>query len=237
MANLAIPSADDRHSKQAWRKAFGLVLSGLSQDRIAAQSIEATGKLQTLPVYQNAASISLFLSMPNGEVQTASIVLHALRSGKRVYVPYIRRNPSTMDMLQLRNEEDFHSLTTDKWGIPSLSSSTVHERHNCLGYRGIDRDTALVDPAEAGLDLMLLPCVAFDEAFNRLGHGKGYYDRFLTRYFESKDKSGNAYRTPYLIGLALEEQLLRDPHRLPVEAWDHRVDAVLMGSEYRASES
>ena len=33
-----------------------------------------------------------------------------------------------------------------------------------------------------GLDLMLVPGVAFDTQKQRIGHGKGYYDRYLLKY-------------------------------------------------------
>lgn len=39
--------------------------------------------------------------------------------------------------------------------------------------------SVLIDPTE--IDLVLVPCVAFDGSFNRLGHGAGYYDRYLPR--------------------------------------------------------
>jgi len=34
-------------------------------------------------------------------------------------------------------------------------------------------------------NIVLLPLLAFDEEKNRLGYGKGYYDKFLTKYLRS----------------------------------------------------
>ena len=48
------------------------------------------------------------------------------------------------------------------------------------GIREPDRETSLPVPPEE-LDLVLAPCVAFDEKRNRLGHGAGYFDRYLPK--------------------------------------------------------
>jgi len=65
-----------------------------------------------------------------------------------------------------------------------------------------------VEPEE--LDLVLAPCVGFDEGCNRLGHGAGYYDRYL-------ENSPAA-----VIAVAFEAQKLdhitTEPHDRPMDA-------------------
>ncbi|KAF2155037.1 nagb/rpia/CoA transferase-like protein [Myriangium duriaei CBS 260.36] len=247
---VTVPVGQEAKTKAAWRKAFKNVISRLSADQVEKQSAKATSTLRDLLVYKNARSISVFLSMPGAELQTAAIVTHALQSGKDVFVPFITRKPPVMDMLQLRDEQDFRSLQPDKWGIPSLDAATVDQRINCLGFKGVGT-TNITDCQGRGLDLVLMPAVAFDQNFNRLGHGKGYYDKFLTQYYKIVKQNGSSFSTPYLskcpihsylgfdpayiaaVGLALEEQILHSPHKLPAESWDVKVDAILFGGEFR----
>jgi len=75
-----------------------------------------------------------------------------------------------MDMLSLHSLADYQSFKPDNWGIPTIPGDSISARRNCL------------EGEESGLDLIVMPGVAFDEGFKRLGHGKGYYDYFLARY-------------------------------------------------------
>lgn len=112
--------------------------------------------------------------MPNGELSTSGIVHDALKRGKQVYIPYIHTKDQTsvMDMLALGSTE-LESLQADKWGIPSLQATQIEGRQNALTQ---------------GLDLIVMPGMAFDHGFRRLGHGKGYYDHFLTQYSKQASK-------------------------------------------------
>lgn len=140
-----------------------------------------------MPEYKAARRISVYLSMPGGEISTSSIVRDALNQGKKVFIPYTynRNNPSEgqpksiMDMVELQSMNDFESLKPDKWGIPTPSVDSISSRANCFGGMGITNGST-ADISE-GLDLIVMPGMAFDSHYGRLGHGKGFYDNFLTR--------------------------------------------------------
>lgn len=160
----------------------------------------------SLPEYRNAKRISVYLSMPQGEISTTGIVRDALASGKEVFIPYIHSieaglaqpKVSVMDMLSLNSMEEFESLTPDKWGIPSLSEASVPTKRNCFGGYGVET-TRPRNPGEiSGLDLIVMPGMAFDVNLRRLGHGKGYYDHFLNRYSREVAGSPGAPQKPFL---------------------------------------
>lgn len=191
--------------------------------------------------YVNASKVAVYLSMPNGEIQTDSIVRHALASGKQVFVPYLHKSglPASegparlMDMVSLRDVQDYESLQRDKWGIPSVDPATVDQRQRSVGE--LDGQSA----SDASLDLILLPGVAFDTdpasgAIRRLGHGKGFYDYFLHRYAlaaPEADRASNGRPSVLLYALALREQLLpaSSEEAVPVGPHDQPIDGVFFG--------
>ncbi|KAJ5608559.1 hypothetical protein N7537_005178 [Penicillium hordei] len=195
-------------AKRDLRKRMRSTLQSLSATSISQQSSAATTNFLSLPEYQDAKSIAVYLSMPSGELSTTGIVKDALQRGKNVYIPYIHTQDKTsiMDMLALGSMSEFESLQLDKWGIPSLLSTQIEGRPNGLTQ---------------GLDLIVMPGMAFDRGFRRLGHGKGYYDHFLTRYSTSTRKM------PFLVALSLQDQLLAED--IPVVEHDWLVDAIVVG--------
>ncbi|KAI1691607.1 5-formyltetrahydrofolate cyclo-ligase family domain-containing protein [Ditylenchus destructor] len=109
-----------------------------------------------------------------------------------------------MDMLQLQSLKEFHELDTTLWGIrqPHPDASAPE----------------LFDLEDARLDLVILPGMAFTTCGRRLGHGKGFYDRFLHRY-----ESVYGVR-PKTVALALKSQIV---DYVPVEEHDVNLSHVL----------
>ena len=71
-----------------------------------------------------------------------------------------------------------------------------------------------VEPRLSGWDIIVVPGLAFDRRGNRLGHGFGYYDRFLGTLPESVPR----------VGLAWASQRIPE---VPVDAWDVPVHALV----------
>lgn len=69
------------------------------------------------------------------------------------------------------------------------------------------------EPYTGDFDLIVVPGVAFDRQGNRLGRGKGYYDRFLCQHLEVPR-----------IGICFDFQLVDE---VPAESFDIRMDEVI----------
>ena len=66
-------------------------------------------------------------------------------------------------------------------------------------------------------DILIVPLVAYDKFHNRLGYGKGYYDRFLAKY-NKKNKN------TLTIGLAFSFQEYK---KIPISKHDVKLDYIL----------
>jgi len=62
--------------------------------------------------------------------------------------------------------------------------------------------------------LLVVPGVAFDKRGNRLGYGRGFFDKVLAVF------------RGFSVGLAFDCQIVDE---VPVEKWDERVKKVLVG--------
>jgi 5-formyltetrahydrofolate cyclo-ligase len=171
-------------NKPELRTAMKAVLKGIGVKELSERSARMTARLAATPAWERADLVLSFLSMPH-EVDTAEMIATARAQGKAVAVPRIEGDDIRFVLLPA----DARALPRDAWGIP------------------------VPDPRWEGLDLsrwvhplMAAPGLAFDRRGNRLGRGKGYYDRFLA----SARKLAPAI---VLIGVCLSEQLVEAvPH-------------------------
>lgn len=87
-------------------------------------------RVLTLPAYLKARAVSVYLTMPTGELRTEAIVRHALEHGKTVYIPFTKTNePNVMKMLHLRSCAEFEGLKPNNWKIPE------HHEHEVEGLK------------------------------------------------------------------------------------------------------
>ncbi|KAJ7599051.1 5-formyltetrahydrofolate cyclo-ligase [Mycena floridula] len=197
--------------KKALRKIMSLKLGNVVN--IPEQSAAVTAKVLSLPAFQRASSISCYLSMPSAEIDTSLIVCEALKLGKTVFVPKIDSAASNkMKFLKIYDEADLHSLPAGVWGIKEPGPT----------WNRVTRLDA--SSRQESLDLILMPGLAFDRSMSRLGHGKGFYDRFISEYTQG----GKA--KPLLVALALREQVLTD-QEIPISDSDWKMNMIVSADE------
>ncbi len=161
---------------------------GLTADYRARASADIVTRLILYPYFQQVKNIFCYVSM-EGEPDTRNIIETAWSMGKKIYVPKCAEG-NTMKAVQIRDYDDLEpgtmGILEPKDGLPEIDA-----------YK---------------LDLAVIPCVSADPSGHRLGHGAGYYDRFL--------KGQKMYK----FCLCFEELLSQD---IPVTAEDVLMDRVI----------
>lgn len=174
-------------AKAAQRKAGRAARKALSTEARAAANAALCANLWQLDEVQKAHTILLYAAF-GAEADLAAFAKAAQAQGKVLAYPVCGEG---------------YSLTAavpgpDGWEVGLYGIRTpVPER------------SELLEPEE--IDLVLVPCTAFDADCYRVGMGKGYYDRYLPR-------CKNAVK----IGIAFEAQRV---NRAAVDEHDQRLDA------------
>lgn len=174
-------------NKQALRKQFGEKRLTLLPTVREEKSLLITRKLLELQEFKDAKSVLFYVSTPE-EVATHDAIEQSLALGKTVFAPKV-------DGLNL--------LLCPLNSLDELSPSEI-------GILEPRETQNLAHPQS--IDLIVIPGLAFDLKGNRLGHGKGFYDRLL------KETKG------FKVALAFDEQVTEE---LPTESHDVPVDLVL----------
>ena len=142
--------------------------------------------LKGIAAFKESKNILLYSSLPD-ELDTAAIINACLSQGKDIYLPRVEG-----DDIVILKANDTHL---------AIGSYNIYEPTG---------DNVITD--KSIIDVAIIPGMAFDKNGNRLGRGKGYYDRFLSDFKGTK------------IGLGYDFQLLDS---IPTEAHDKCMDWIV----------
>ncbi|XP_059057945.1 5-formyltetrahydrofolate cyclo-ligase isoform X2 [Achroia grisella] len=185
-------------AKAALRDEIAAKIATLTTEEKKRQSEIVYKKLINHPFYKSANRISLFMSTDQ-EINTAPIIDNIRSRGAAAFVPQYAGGRMRMLRMELGDEE---VMPQTRHGIQQHSKEQV-------------RDDAL---ESGGLDLIIAPGVAFTRSGDRLGHGGGYYDKFITGL------RADPATAPKVVAVAFDCQVVPE---LPVADHDQKVDDVV----------
>jgi 5-formyltetrahydrofolate cyclo-ligase len=159
---------DMKLTKQKIRNTILMKLKTQKEENRNKKSSQVKNKLFRNRVFKKAKTVMFYMSF-GGEVNTVDMIKAAQKIGKTVVVPVCGRNR----MMSPCVLKDKGTLLRGPYGI---------------------REPALKKPVNLkSLDLVIVPGLAFDKQGRRLGRGKGYYDRFLSKISKHSIALGLAY--------------------------------------------
>lgn len=176
-------------AKRALRKDMASLKRSFSKTILSGLSDKIITRIEECDLFRQAERVALYHALPD-EAGTAPLIERWYRE-KALYLPVVTGD----DLRFLRYE-----------GERSVSEGAYHILEPICGEE--------VDMRE--IDLIIVPGVAFDRQGNRLGRGKGYYDRTLSQVTAPK------------IGICFHFQFLDE---IPAEPFDIRMDRIITDKE------
>lgn len=157
----------------------------LSQEYINVASNKIFEKLLQNEGFKNAKIIMSYMDFKN-EVKTDKINEFIKESGKILLLPKVI-DKETMVVIEDKNKY--------------IVSPFGNKEPDGEEYKG-------------NIDIIITPGVAFDKFKNRVGFGRGYYDRFFEKYPNAKK-----------IAIAFENQIIED--EIVTDKYDKKVDILI----------
>jgi len=204
--------------KETFRKEILNRLKSTEREAFILEGLKGAALLRSSSLWSGCQTLFVFLSM-NTEIDTMPVIKAAFEDGKKVFAP----KADLKDSGELVFCQVFSPDGPWKKGAFGILEP---EDHECIQA---DPDCTIMQKniiTHAELDnfpvLILTPGLAFDREGNRLGRGKGYYDRF----FDKLDKENKRYMA---IGFCMDFQLEK---KVPAGDYDKKVHGVLTGKNF-----
>ena len=175
-------------SKYQIRQEILRIRNSLSEPEIIHRSNIISRKVLSIKEFKNAQSIGIYYPI-RSEVKTFEIIRHSLDTKKTIGLPRVIDSERIEFFRIIEKSLEEIKFTKGKYGI----------------LENVISDFILEE-----MDLLIIPGIAFDLQGNRIGYGKGYYDRFLS-----------SRKVNYIIGLAFENQIIK---KIPYTEYDIPVD-------------
>ncbi len=143
--------------KNSLRADYKKQREALPPKEVAHKSLQIANQLLSLPLWEKTYFHLFLSSTRQKEIDTESILTLLQGKDKEVLVPRMEANHSLS-----------HILLTDATPIK-------------VNAFGIPEPIGGIAVAPMQVEVVFVPLLAYDLAGNRIGYGKGYYDRFLAQ--------------------------------------------------------
>lgn len=169
-------------------------IEATSEEYRSSASATIAVNVLALPEMKKAKNVMLYVSVDQ-EPATLALISKLLESGRKVHLPRCsdfgenRTGRPDERTLEARRVRSLDLLVPGPYGIPEPPAE----------------DTLCPVISASKIDLVILPCVACGTDCSRLGHGAGYYDRFLKETGRDCFKAALCYDKILLEGIPMDE--------------------------------
>lgn len=158
-------------NKEALRQRGLKNRESLSSDEVCLKSEQIFEKIYSHhPDINQSEQVLAYYSFRN-EVETRPFIENQITSSGSILLPRVEGNE-----LRIHRIFDFSSGSINKWGIwePTIGTEIPFSEYK-------------------NIQIVIVPGVVFDAKGNRIGFGKGYYDRLLGNLSKESKKWGVCY--------------------------------------------